>query len=118
MTVGSDLFLRGGFSAEGGVVLVGAAITGQVDCTDGAFVNPGGVALNGDAMTVGASLFLRDGFRAEGGVVLVGAAGKSHFDPTGVVLVVCGVRMCVLDGRQVPKHRKVSPRICLIGPLE
>jgi predicted acyltransferase (DUF342 family) len=68
-----DVFLRTGFRAEGEVVLRGAKISGQLDCSNGQFINVGGKGIIGDAMEVGSNVFLRNGFRAEGEVILSSA---------------------------------------------
>jgi sRNA-binding regulator protein Hfq len=70
LKVEGSVYLRDGFRAEGEVSLRAAKISGQLDCTNGQFINRKGMAIDGDAMQVGASVFLRDGFKAEGEVRL------------------------------------------------
>ena len=76
----TDVYLRDGFKATGLVDLGGAQIGGQLDCTDGQFLNPGETALNCDTARVGADVFLRDGFKAEGMVDLRGAQIGGQLD--------------------------------------
>jgi hypothetical protein len=71
--VKGGVFLRDGFSAEGEVRLLGARIGGSLDCSGGAFKNPGKDALSADGADVKGSVFLRAGFRAGGAVRLLGA---------------------------------------------
>jgi hypothetical protein len=71
--VKGDLFFNDGFSAEGEVRLLGAQIGGDLDCSGGAFKNPGGNALSADRADVKGSVFLSDGFSAAGEVRLLGA---------------------------------------------
>jgi len=82
MRVEGDVFLGGGFTAEGEVRLLGAGIGGDLDCVKGEFVNPGGYALNADGMEVGGSVFLSEGFKAEGEVRLLGAEIGGQLDCT------------------------------------
>ncbi|MDC1397536.1 hypothetical protein N8353_05530 [Octadecabacter sp.] len=63
--MGADVFLRDDFKALGEVILVGAQITGQLDCTGGHFENANGIALRGNAMTVGADVFCVMDFRRQ-----------------------------------------------------
>ena len=72
-----------GFRAEGTVSLYGAKIGRELDCKGGAFLNPGGVAFNGDQMGVNGCVFFSEGFRAEGQVCLIGATIGRDFDCTG-----------------------------------
>jgi hypothetical protein len=69
--VRGDVFLRGGFRAEGTVRLLGASIGGSLDCSAGTFHHPEGNALSANGAQVGGDVFLRGGFRAEGTVRLV-----------------------------------------------
>lgn len=78
--IDGSLYLNEGFSAKGEVSLVGATIEGQLDCSKGNFGNPGGTALNANAVTAGASVFLRNGFSASGEVRLVRATIEGQLD--------------------------------------
>jgi sRNA-binding regulator protein Hfq len=72
ITEGS-VFLRDGFKLEGELNLIGANISGALDCDNGRFINQGGMAINGSAIQVGLSVFLSDDFKAKGEVSLIGA---------------------------------------------
>ena len=48
----------GGFHASGEVRLIGASITGQLNCTGGRFNNPTGVALTADSAEIGGHVHL------------------------------------------------------------
>ena len=78
--IGGGIFLGDGFRAEGEVRLLNARIERDLDCRNGAFINPwqedlpqSGRALSADKVNVQDSIFLRYGFRAEGEVSLAGA---------------------------------------------
>ncbi|VAW05356.1 hypothetical protein MNBD_ALPHA07-485, partial [hydrothermal vent metagenome] len=51
-TVTGNVFLRGGFTAEGEVSLSGAQIGGQLNCDGGHFSNANGDALNAQKLVV------------------------------------------------------------------
>ncbi len=79
--VKGGVFLRNGFHAEGAVHLLGAQISGDLDCSGGTFTNPPieGIAASGDALSaervvVKGGVFLRDGFHAEGALNLTNAS--------------------------------------------
>ncbi|HUK67346.1 MAG TPA: hypothetical protein VLW50_01095 [Streptosporangiaceae bacterium] len=64
LKVGGSTLLRNGFTAAGAVSLLGADITGNLEC-DGAKFNgtdASGNALNADGLKVGHSVLLRHGF--------------------------------------------------------
>jgi hypothetical protein len=71
--VKGNVFLREGFSAQGGVRLLGAQIDGSLECRGGTFKNPGKHALSADSGNVKGDVRLSDGFSAEGEVRLLGA---------------------------------------------
>ncbi len=71
--VNGDVLLRRGFQAEGAVLLLGATITGALNCCGGKFLNRGGSALIADSAHVGTHVDLSEGFQAEGAVRLLGA---------------------------------------------
>jgi hypothetical protein len=71
--VQGDVFLRKGFSAAGGVRLLGAQIGGVFACSGGTFNNPGEDALSADGVNVQGAVFLSEGFNVEGAVRLPGA---------------------------------------------
>ena len=72
MTKG-NVYLRNGFSAEGGVRLLNANIGGSLDCMGGNFQNPDGKALHADGLTTGDTVYLNGNFSAEGEMRLLGA---------------------------------------------
>ena len=75
LKVGHDVFLRNGFTAAGAISLLGAEISGDLDC-DGARLdgtNADGYALIGGNLQVGRNAFLRNGFTAAGAIWLLGA---------------------------------------------
>lgn len=71
--VAGSVFMRNGFSATGGVRLLGAEIGGDLDCNNGRFNNEGAKALSFDRATINGSVFLKDKFNASGEVRLPGA---------------------------------------------
>ncbi len=81
LTVKNNLLLNAHFESRGEVRLLGAQIGGDLDCSEGTFINPprngpfrsGGVALNADRINVKGSVFLSNDFSAEGNVVLLRA---------------------------------------------
>ena len=75
LQVGGDVLLRNGFTAAGALWLLGADISGNLEC-DGAKLN--GVdgednALIADNMKIGRNALLRKGFAAAGAIRLLGA---------------------------------------------
>jgi len=88
--VKGSVFLRGGFTAEGEVGLVGAQIAGDLSCSGGTLKNPpqkdvaqSGYALNADQVSVAGSVFLRDDFTAEGQVRLPSARIGKNLECSG-----------------------------------
>jgi hypothetical protein len=65
---GGDVFLNDGFRAIGTVILTGAEIVSELNCTAGSFITPGGRALFADGMTTPGSVYLDQDFRARGEV--------------------------------------------------
>ena len=72
MTKG-NVNLRGGFSAEGEVRLLGASIGGDLSCVGGTFHNPDGNVFFADRLTTTGNVNLGGGFSAKGMVRLPGA---------------------------------------------
>jgi hypothetical protein len=81
INVKGNVFLRSGktgdgkealFTSTGQIILTGAQIGGQVDCTGGRFSNSGAVALLAERAIVKSSVFLTNGFAADGEVILRG----------------------------------------------
>src|SRR5664280_2454457 len=85
LTVSDSVFLHAGFTAtgagkRGAVRLLGANISGVLDCAGAQLRNDSGPALAADGLTVGGDVFLRAGFTATGAgapgaVRLLGAGG-------------------------------------------
>ncbi len=78
LDVQGSVFLRGGFRANGRVVLRGSSIQGNVECWDGRFVDPNGLASDSSALdlsgtNIGGTLMLSKGFSSAGMVSLAGA---------------------------------------------
>lgn len=68
------------FLSEGQVRLSSAIIHGNLDCTNGSFVNPAGHALNLQGAVVDGNVFLSGGFFSHGEVRLYGAKIKGQMD--------------------------------------
>ncbi len=66
MSVAGRVLLREGFLAEGGVSFVGAAIGGDLDCSEGKFLSENFPALVCDGVSVKGSVVLRDGVYGRG----------------------------------------------------
>jgi hypothetical protein len=101
LTVRGDLWLRDGFRAEGEVRLVGATISGDLNCISGIFLNPDGVALNAGQAKIGSGVWLRQGFRAQGAVDLIettiggdlSCSGGTFHNPDGAALRAGGAKI-------------------------
>ena len=65
---GGEVFLNGGFRAEGTVRLTGAQVMSELNCTAGSFLTPGGSALFADGLTTPGFVYLDQDFRAVGAV--------------------------------------------------
>jgi sRNA-binding regulator protein Hfq len=87
LLLGGSVFLSRGFVANGEVSLANSRIEGHLECINGIFVNPSGVAFNADAIDVKGRIFLRAGFRAEGEVNLLNAKLGSNLECDGALLV-------------------------------
>ncbi|HEY9476508.1 MAG TPA: hypothetical protein VIS06_21995, partial [Mycobacteriales bacterium] len=107
--VGGDLLLRNGFHARAGgergaVRLLGAKISGNLDCDGSVITATGGPALNLERADVGGNLYLR-GARTSGhapaGVVLVGARITGQVSATGAEVSSTGGPAVLGDGMQV-----------------
>jgi hypothetical protein len=75
LKVGGDLVLNKGFTTAGAIQLIGADITGQLNCS-GARLNGAerdGNALIADTIRIGGGAFLSEGFTADGAIRLHGA---------------------------------------------
>ena len=99
--VGGDVFLDQGFTADGAVRLLGADITGQLNCAGARLTgaNTDGNALIADNVKVGGDVFLDERFTAAGAVSLTagridGAMSLAKAELTGpVALRAAGVRV-------------------------
>ncbi|MEW2354669.1 hypothetical protein [Spirillospora sp. NPDC029432] len=80
-----DILCRG-LSAQGEVNLSRVQIDGQLHLDGARLSDPGGRALNADALTTRQSLFCRNGFTAEGEVRAIGARIGGVCDLTGARL--------------------------------
>jgi len=66
--------LADAFKAEGTVEFIGATIAGNLDCSDGQFINRGTNALVADGLEIRGDVLLNDNFKAEGTVTVISAA--------------------------------------------
>ncbi len=126
-TIDGSLLLRDGFHARGEVRLLGAKITGNLECGRGTFENQGGNALSCDRATVGGGVFLNDGFHAKGTVRLHGAkivgileCRRGTFENEGGAALSCEgatvTGIVFLDDNFVAKGR-VNLGHAAVGPL-
>jgi hypothetical protein len=81
-----DVHLNSNFTANGGVVLIGAQIGGDLVCENGQFVVKDGSALSCDGAVIKGCVFLRNGFTAIGTVRLQGAKIGGDLDCSGSAL--------------------------------
>jgi len=73
LTVGQSMFCGEGFTATGGVRLLGARIGGDLHLSGATLTNPGGDALTADRLSVNHNLVCGEGFTATGEISLSGA---------------------------------------------
>ncbi|CCH29871.1 hypothetical protein ABZ816_40555 [Actinosynnema sp. NPDC047251] len=83
-----------GFHAQGGVVLSGATVAGDFDCTGGDFANPDRVSLVAKGMSVKRDVTMRTGFVAGGSVDLTGTKVDGSLDCGGGVFGNSGRAFC------------------------
>lgn len=105
MQVAGSVLLTAGFKAHGdsergAVLLTGARIGIQLDCSGATITNSSGPALHGERIQVGGDIFLRAGFTAEGAgelctIRLSGAHVGGYLDCSGAVVA----------SRSSPQHR-------------
>ncbi|HST85081.1 MAG TPA: hypothetical protein VLL08_25305 [Kineosporiaceae bacterium] len=69
MQVTGALIIGDGFTAEGSVLLPGARIGGNLNCSGGRFANPGQDVLTASGADISANVFLDEGFAAQGRVL-------------------------------------------------
>jgi len=72
--VEGSVVLNNGFEAKGEVGLLGASISGQLNCVGGHFFNEKGYALNAESANITGHVLMRNGFEAKGEVRLLGAS--------------------------------------------
>ncbi len=70
-SIGGDVYLNGGFQAEGEVNLIGAMISGSLNCINCRFANEERIALDAGTAKIEGSVYLGPDFKAEGLVSLV-----------------------------------------------
>ena len=77
LEIGGSCYLRDGFKSEGCVWLLGAKISGNLDCEGGQFLNRSedgkADAIVAEAIEIGGACLLRDGFKSEGCIRLLRA---------------------------------------------
>jgi sRNA-binding regulator protein Hfq len=119
INVKGSVLLRNGFSAEGGVRLLGAQIGGNLECDKGSFKNPpkegldsSGTALNADRINVKGGVLLRNGFSAEGQVRLPGAQIAGDLDCHDAALS----ELTVLDLRSASAGSIIDDKPSWPGP--
>lgn len=101
MTVASDMFCNGGFTARGEVRMIGAEVGGQCDFATGSLQNADGIAFNADGLNVQHDLFFDNGFSANGEVRLMGARIAGQLAMHGAKLSNPGNRALSCDTLQV-----------------
>ncbi|GAA0662426.1 oxidoreductase [Kitasatospora atroaurantiaca] len=79
------VFARHGFTATGGLRLVGAQFNGGLFMEGARIGNPGGDSFTGDDLSA-STMILSDGFTATGAVRLAGASVRSRLSLAGAVL--------------------------------
>ncbi len=108
LTVEQSLFLRGGATFKGEVILIGAKVGGSLGRSGSTFE----AALNMDSLTVERSLFLRGGATFKGEVILIGAKVGGQLDASGSTFEAA-LNMDRPHGRAepVPARRSTFPRL-------
>ncbi len=105
--VSGSVYLREGFTAHGEVRLLGAQISGNLDCCGGNFLNPPqprlpevtGKALSVDRADVKGDVFLRQGFAAVGWVRLLGGRIGGDLDCRGGLISCLSAEGVKIGGR-------------------
>jgi hypothetical protein len=118
LQVGGKVFLRAGFTAHGAgklgaVLLAGARIGGELDCSGATIINPSGPALRADFLQAG-GVYLRAGFTTDG----VGELGTVR-----LVRARIGAQLdcssAVVESRSDPQHRWTLDGLTYTGlPLD
>jgi len=119
MKVGGDVFLDGGFTAAGAVRLLGADITGQLNCRGARLTgqNQDGKALDASGMKVGGDVFLEREFTAAGAISLNSAhvGGSVSLRPT--TLAGAGEVALTAAKVQIVGHLRWMPRQRVLGSV-
>ena len=89
--------LRLDSSVTGKVTLIGAEISGSLDCSGATVTSEGGEALVADTAEINGSVLLRGGFSATGEVRLLGAKIGGDLDCSGATLSNEGGRALIAD---------------------
>lgn len=104
LVVYGNLSLDDGFQVMGEARLIGASIRGNLNCSHGRFLNPGGNALIANRLTVNGNVFFRDCFYSAGVVRLIGASIRGDLDCGGGHFhSICGGAI-IADGVKVDGH--------------
>lgn len=80
ISIGGSAFMRHDLEIVGETRMIGATVTGALDCTRARFINPGKTALIAERMQVGGDVFFTDGFEVEGSLWLPGASIGGNLD--------------------------------------
>lgn len=83
LRVKGSVFLNDGFHANGSVMLDNSEIEGNLDCSDGVFINDGDTAIECISAKVSGNIFLQGSFRAQGRVSLANAKIDGSVSCTG-----------------------------------
>jgi hypothetical protein len=110
------VFLSGGFSATGGVLLHGAMITGQLAGAGATLTNEGGDALSADGAEITGGVFLGPGFSANGAVALTGAK-IGRLNCSGATLTNEGGDALSADGAQITGGVFLGPGFSATGEV-
>ena len=81
--VDGSVCLNKGFKASGEVRFLGSKINGSLECDNGHFLNPNGIALNVDRANISGYVYLIDEFEAKGEVNLLNAVIGASFQCDG-----------------------------------
>jgi hypothetical protein len=121
LKVGHDALLRDGFTTAGAISLLGADITGNLECSGATLngVDTGGNALVADGLTVGHDAFFDDGFTSAGGISLLGASITGNLECSGAILngVDTGGNALVADGLTVGHDALFDEEFTAVGGI-
>lgn len=77
---GGTVYLTGGFTSRGDLLLAGATVGGSLECRDARLESPGGVALDLAGARIAGTVVIADGTRTEGLVRLADAGAAALRD--------------------------------------